>query len=100
MYFGRGGGEAGKEGDGISNVEAADNVAVYEFTKEITVAKTVLALKGSMVGSIFRGTDGVEVRDDGRRDGFEGLGSGLPFVELGSFPAVLEEEATDIGGAR
>ena len=92
MYFGRGGGEVGKEGGGISNVEAADKVGVYEFTKETTVAESILALKGSMVGSIFRGTDSVEVRDDGRRDGFEGLGSGLPFVELGSFWIQVEHD--------
>ena len=55
-----------KEGDGITNVEAADNVGVDEFTKETKVAKTVLALKGSMVGSILRGADGVEAGDDGR----------------------------------
>ena len=67
MDFGRGSGEAGKEGDGITNVEAADKVGVDElFTNETTVAKTVLALKGSMLGSILRGTNGVEVRDDGR----------------------------------
>ena len=66
MDFGRGSGEASKEGDGITNVEAADNVGVDEFTKETKVAKTVLALKGSMLGSILRGTNGVEVRDDGR----------------------------------
>ena len=66
MDFGRGSGEAGKEGDGITNVEVADNVGVDELTKEITVAKTVLALKGSMLWSILRGTDGVEVGDDGR----------------------------------
>ena len=66
MDFGRGSGEASKEGDGITNVEAADNVGVDEFTKETKVAKTVLALKGSMVGSILRGADGVEAGDDGR----------------------------------
>ena len=55
MYFGRGGGEAGKEGDGISNVEVADNVA-----------KTILALKGSMVRSI---SEGPTVSRSGTMDG-------------------------------
>ena len=66
MDLGRSSREASKEGDGIANVEAADSVGVDEFTEETTVAKTVLALKGSMVGSILRGADGVEAGDDGR----------------------------------
>ena len=63
MDLGRSSREASKEGDGIANVEAADSVGVDEFTEETTVAKTVLALKGSMVGSILRGIYGVGSRE-------------------------------------
>ena len=57
--------EASEEGDGIANAESVDNIGVDEFTEETRVAKTVLALKGSMIRSILRGANGVEVRDDG-----------------------------------
>ena len=81
--------EAGKEGNGIANIEAADNVGVDEFTEEATVAKTVLVLESGMCRSVLGRANGVEVGDNGGGDGFEGLGTGLAFLELGSFPTVL-----------
>jgi hypothetical protein len=98
--LGRSSGETGKKGNSIANVEAADNVGVDEFTEETTVAKTILVLEGSMFGGVLSGADGVEVGYDGRGDRLEGLGTGLTFLELGGFPAVLEQEALNVGRAR
>ena len=64
--LGRGGGETGKESNGISNVEATDSVGADEFAKETTVAKTVLVLEGSVFGSVLAGADGVEFGHNGR----------------------------------
>jgi hypothetical protein len=89
--LGRGGREAGKEGNSVADVEATDDIGVDEFTEEAAVAETVLILEGSMFGSILGGADGVEIGDDGRGDGFEGLGAGLGFLKFGSVPGVLEQ---------
>jgi hypothetical protein len=66
VNFGRGGREAGEEGNGIANVEAADDVGVDEFTEEATVAETILVLEGGMFGGVLGGADSVEVGDNGR----------------------------------
>ena len=67
IHLGRSSREASEEGDGrIANVEAGNNLGIDEFTEETTVVKTVLALKGSMVGSILRVADGVEFGDNGQ----------------------------------
>ena len=100
MNLGRSSGRASKECDCITNVEAADNIRIDKFTEETTIAKTVLALDGSMLGGILRGADGVKVGDHGLWDGSEGLGAGFTFFKLGTFPIVLEEEALDVGGAQ
>jgi hypothetical protein len=64
--LGRGGGEAGKESNGMSNVEATDNAGADEFAEETTVAKTALVLEGSVFGSVLAGADGVEFGHNGR----------------------------------
>lgn len=54
MQFGRGIGELGEGGNGVSNVGASGGVGIQQFTKQSAAGKTHFGGEGGMFGSVFR----------------------------------------------